>query len=145
MASVTELREAIKTVLAVELPEVTVYATAVLDANLPAIVVRPAPELAEFPLQTGQANDVWQFDLIVMTSFGEASVGQGQLDKYLSGEGSTSIRQIFMRHPHLDRADVTIAYVSGISEYGSGYNMASVDNIGCRVRLTVKTTGPAWS
>lgn len=144
MASFTELREAIKTVIAVELPEVHVYATSVEDANLPAIVVQAAPELAEFPLQTGQANDVWQFDLIVMTSFGDAVIGQNNLDSYLSGQGPTSLRQIFMRHRQLDRADVTVAYVSGISDYGSSYSMAAVNNIGCRVRLTVQTTGPAW-
>jgi hypothetical protein len=142
MASFGELREAIAAVLTVELPDVHVYARSPEDANLPAVVVQTVE--SEFPLQAGAANDVWLFDLIVMASFGDATVAQGQVDAYLSGSGPTSLRQIFMRHRQLDRADVMNAWVSGFSEYGSSFNMAAVDNIGCRVRLTVQTTGPAW-
>ena len=142
MASFVEIREAIRAVLAVELPNVHVYATVVEVANVPAIVVQPAD--ATFPVQVGRANDVWQFDLVVMTSFGDAEVGQNQLDAYLSASGPTSIRQIIMRHPLLDRADVMTAYVSGFSDYGARFSMAAIDHIGCKVRLTVQTTGPAW-
>jgi hypothetical protein len=142
MASFTELRDAIKSVLGVELPGVHVYARVVEVSNLPAIVVQPAD--ATFPLQAGRADDVWQFDLVVMTSFGDAVLGQDQLDTYLSASGATSIRQIIMRHPQLDRTDVMNAYVSGFSDYGARFSMAAVDNVGCKVRLTVQTTGPAW-
>jgi hypothetical protein len=36
------------------------------------------------------------------------------------------------------------AYVAGMSDYGANFTMAGVDNIGCKLRLIVATTGPAW-
>lgn len=142
MASFAELREAIRAVLDAALPDVHVYATVPERANLPAVVVQPAE--STFPFTMGRAEDEWQFDLVVMTSPGDIRIGQDALDAYLSGSGSTSIRQIIMRNRQLGRDDVLIAYVAGMSEYGASFTMAAVDNIGCRLRLIVKTTGPAW-
>lgn len=142
MASFGELRDAIKAVLAAALPGATVYDTVPESANLPAIVVQPAE--AEFPLTMGRATDTWQFDLIVMTSYGDAGIAQNRLDAYLSGAGDTSIRQIIMRNSSLGRGDVMTAYIAGMSDYGANFTMAGVDNIGCRLRLIVETTGPDW-
>lgn len=142
MASFSEIRDAIKAVLAVELPEIFLYATVPEAVNLPAVVVAPAE--AEFPLEMGRATDVWQFDLIVMTSFGDAELAQNQLDAYLSGGGVSSIRQALMRNRQLGRLDVMTAYVSGMSDYGTNYTMAAVENIACKLRVIVKTTAPDW-
>jgi hypothetical protein len=145
MASFTELRDAIVTVLEDALPEeqgVSLYAKVVDRANLPAIVVEPGP--ATFPLTMGRADDEWNFGLIVMVPYTDAGLAQDQLDQYLSGSGATSIRQIIMRARTLGRSDVQAAYVSGMSDYGTSFAMAGVDNLGCRLQVTVKTTGPAW-
>lgn len=142
MASFAELRDAIIAVLNDALQGVSLYAKVPDRANLPAIVVQPAE--STFPLTMGRAEDEWQFDLVVMVSYGDAALAQDQLDTFLSGGGPTSIRQIFMRNRGLGRTDVTSAYVAGMSDYGANFTMAGVDNIGCRLRVIVATTGPAW-
>ena len=142
MASFAELREAIIAVLDDALPDVSLYARVVDRANLPAIVVQPAE--AEFPLEMGRATDVWQFDLVIMTSFGDVELAQDQLDAFLSGGGATSVRQIVMHNRQLGRDDVMVAYVAGMSDYGANFTMAGVENVGCKLRLTVKTKAPDW-
>jgi hypothetical protein len=143
MASFSELRDAIIAVLDADLPDdVHTYARVVDRANLPAIVVEPAD--ATFPFTSAAAEDEWQFDLIVMTSARDVVLAQEELDAFLSGSGVTSIRQIFMRNKNLGRNDVLAAYVSGMSSYGVSFAMAGVDNLGCRLRVIVATTGPTW-
>jgi hypothetical protein len=130
------------TVLSGALSDVTVYANVPDRANLPAVVVQPAD--ATFPFTAGRAEDEWQFDLIVMVPYGDAGIAQDRLDTYLSGDGATSIRQIFMQNKGLGRTDVLAAYVAGMSDYGANFTMAGVENIGCKLRVIVATTGPAW-
>lgn len=142
MASFAELRQAIKTILAGALEDVHLYDQVPETANLPAIVVQPAD--ATFPFTAARAEDEWQFDLVVMTSFGDAGLAQDQLDVFLSGSGPKSIRQIFMLNKQLGRDDVLAAYVAGMSDYGANFTMAAVENIGCKLRVVVATTGPAW-
>lgn len=145
MASFSELRDAIIAVLDEALPDelgVSLYAKVADRVNLPAIVVQPSE--ATFPFTMGRAQDEWQLDLVVMVPLGDIEVAQDQLDAFLSGSGPTSIRQIFMRNKTLDRVDVQAAYVAGMSDYGSTFTMAGVDNLGCRLHVAVTTTGPAW-
>jgi hypothetical protein len=142
MATFAELRTAIKTVLADALDDVHLYDTVPETANLPAIVVQPSE--ATFPFTMGAAQDEWQFDLVVMVSSRDFTLAQTELDIYLSGSGSTSIRQIVMRNKQLGRNDVMAAYVAGMSDYGAQFAMAGVDNIGCRLRVIIATTGPTW-
>lgn len=142
MASFSEIRDAIRAVLAAELPDAFLYATVPEATNLPAIVVMPAE--AEFPFEMGRATDTWRFDLAVMTSFGDAETAQNQLDAFLSGGGQSSIRQILMRNRQLGRVDVLAAWVSGMSDYGTNFTMAAVENIGCKLRVIVKTKSPDW-
>jgi hypothetical protein len=142
MATFADLRAAMVTVLGGALSDVTVYANVPDRANLPAIVVEPAD--ATFPFTSGRAEDEWQFDLVVMVPYGDAGIAQDRLDVYLSGDGATSIRQIFMQNKNLGRTDVLAAYVAGMSNYGASFTMAGVENIGCKLRVIVATTGPAW-
>lgn len=142
MATFTELRDAAIAVLDDALADTHLYARVVDRANLPAIVVEPVD--ATFPFTSAAAEDEWQFDLIVMTSARDIVLAQEELDAYLSGSGEKSIRQIFMRTPRLGRGDVLAAYVGGMSDYGVNFAMAGVDNLGCKLRLVVATTGPTW-
>lgn len=145
MATFAELRDAAIAVLEDALPEeqgVSLYAKVVDRANLPAIVVQPAE--ATFPFTMSRAEDEWQFDLVVMVPLADTELAQDQLDQFLSGTGPLSIRQIFMRTRGLGRTDVLAAYVAGMSDYGANFTMAGVDNLGCKLRLIVATTGPAW-
>jgi hypothetical protein len=142
MATFTDLRDAIIAILDDALQDVHLYAKVVEHANLPAIVVQPGS--ATFPLEMGRATDEWQFELVVMTSYGDAVLAQDQLDTFLSGGGPTSIRQIFMRNRQLGRTDVLVAYVGGMSDYGAQFTMAGVDNVGCKLQVIVKTKAPDW-
>jgi hypothetical protein len=142
MATFAELRSAIVATLKDALPDVHIYPKVPDRANLPAIVVKPGP--ATFPFTMGRAEDEWQFELVVMVPCTEASLAQEHLDVYLSGSGTTSIRQILMRNKTLGRNDVMAAYVAGMSDYGTGFTMAGIENLGCRLQVVVATTGPAW-
>lgn len=142
MAGFAEIREAIIAILGDALPDVSMYAKVPDRANLPAIAVKPGD--ATFPFTQARAEDEWQFELVVMVGVGDTELAQDQLDTYLSGSGPTSIRQIFMRNRGLGRSDVMAAFVSGMSDYGASFAMAGVDNLGCKLHVTVATTGPAW-
>ena len=145
MADYAELRDAIIAVLGDALPEeqgVSLYAKVEDRVNLPAIVVEPGP--ATFPFTMGRPEDEYLFNLLVMVPYTDAALAQDQLDRYLSGAGPLSIRQIFMRNKTLGREDVMAAFVSGMSDYGTTFAMAGVENLGCRLAVTVATTGPAW-
>ena len=142
MPTFAELRDAQIAVLADALQDVHLYAKVVDRANLPAIVVEPGP--ATFPFTMGRAEDEWNFNLVVMVPYTDAAIAQDKLDKFLSGSGPTSIRQIYMRNKTLGRNDVLAAFVTGMSDYGSNFTMAGVENLGCRLAVTIATTGPAW-
>ena len=65
-----------------------------------------------------------------------------QLDGFINGSGSSSIRQAIFQNSTLGQSD-TSAVVTTMSDYGATYAVNGVECIGARLGITVYTKGSA--
>lgn len=138
MASLSEIRDAVKTTLESAIEGLTAYDTVPEVSNLPAAVV--VPLTADFDVAMGRGTDTWEFDIPVLVSFTDADIAQDSLDDFVTGAGGKSIRQAVFQNKTLGLSDVD-AHISEMSDYGSSFEMASVQNIGAKLHLIVYTKG----
>lgn len=141
MATLTELRTAIDNTVQQRIPGLRGFESVADVVQVPAMVVMPARDTADFTKAMGRGMDVWRFDLFVLVQRGDNRAAQQALDHYVSGHGERSIREVFWDNPDLGLGDDTDAFVEGIREYGGKFQTARVDHIGAIVRLTVRTSG----
>lgn len=139
MSSVSQIRTAMKTTLD-SIAGLHVYDTVPAAPLLPCAVVSPAE--ASFEVAMGRGADMWAFDVLVLAQFADAEVGQNSLDSFVTGAGSTSIRQWIFQNSTLGLADVH-AHVAGVSDYGAEFEAANVKHVGAVVRVVVHTSGLA--
>lgn len=137
MASVTEIRDAIKTTIGAAIPTLHGYDTVPDSPELPALIVQPAG--SNFHVAMGRGTDRWDFDLLVLVSWGDSGLAQDQLDGFITGAGASSIRQAVFNARTLGLTG-TDATVAGLSEYGIK-TAAAIDHVGAVLRLTVLTSG----
>lgn len=109
--------------------------------QVPAMVVMPARDTADFTGAMGRGLDTWRFDLYLLVARTESSVAQGALDQYVSGKGPRSVRQVIYENSDLGLGDDVDAFVEGIREYGGKFQTARIDHVGAIVRLVVRTSG----
>lgn len=140
MASLKEIRTAVKTTLEAAITGLTVHRTVPGAANLPCVIVRPAEDTASFAVAMGRGTDTWQLDLLVLVSRADAQLAEDQLDAYITGAGTSSIRQVIFNARTLGLAGVD-AHVSGVSGYGAAYEVGGVQYTGAVARLVVHTRG----
>lgn len=141
MASLEAIRDAIKTTIEANISSIHCYDTVPDAANvLPAVVV--IPFTGDFEQAMGRGTDTWIIDLLVVTSSSEMGIQQDKLDAYVSGAGSSSIRQVIFNNQTLGLSDVN-AHVAEMTEYGMRFNSADFDHIGARLKLVVYTSGTA--
>lgn len=139
MANLEQLRDAIALTLTTNIPELHGYDTVPDAANvLPAFIV--IPFTADFAQAMGRGLDEWVFDLLILVGTGEMDIRQDQLDSYVTGAGSKSIRQVIFNNRTLGLAN-TDAYVSEMTEYGMRFPASEIDHIGARLKITVHTIG----
>ena len=138
MASLTTIRDAIKTIIEENLEGVRCYATVPESIELPAVVVTPTS--ANFDVAFGRGTDTWQFDLSVVVSWADSMVSQLQLDELVSGAGVRSVRQTIFENRTLGRTDCD-AHVVEVLQYGTGFSFANINHIGAVLRLIVHTKG----
>lgn len=141
MPTLTEIRKAIDNTVQRAIPGLRGFNDVPSVAQVPAMVVMPARDTADFNRTMGRGLDTWRFDLFVLVPATESSVAQGALDQYVSGYGERSIRQVFWNDPTMGLGDDTDAHVEGIREYGGKFQTARVDHVGAIVRLIVRTPG----
>lgn len=141
MSSLEVIRTAIKTTLGGAIDALHTYDTVPDASNLPCVVV--APFSADFDVTMARGTDTWQIDLIVLVSDTERKVAQDQLDSFVTGAGSNSIRQAIFaaRDLGLGAASGTNAHISGMSSYGARWTMSSLGHVGAKLRLVVHTKG----
>lgn len=139
MASLKQIRDAIKTTVESAVPAMHGYDTVPESPNLPAFVVQPID--SDFHITMARGTDTWNFDLVVLVSWGDSDLAQDELDGYISGAGAASIRQAVFNARTLGLAG-TDATVSGVTEYGVK-TAAAVEHLGAVLRLTVHTSGTA--
>lgn len=138
MASLAAIRDAVKTTITANVSGVEVYDTVSDVAITPAVVVYPAE--ADFNVVMGRGTDTWEFDLYVLCQRAVADEGQDALDAYVTGAGSSSIRQVVFNNRTLGLTGID-AHVSGMSEYGGFFESAQIPHVGAKLRLVVLTPG----
>lgn len=141
MPTLSEIRVAIDNTVQNRIPTMRGFNDVTDVAQLPAMVVMPARDTADFNGAMGRGLDTWRFDLYILVQRGEASVAQNSLDQYVSGSGPRSIRQCFYENHDLGLGDEVDAHVEGVREYGGKFQTARIDHVGAIVRLTVRTSG----
>lgn len=139
MATLTAIRDAIKTTVGAAITTLHIYDTVPESPELPALVIQPVG--SDFNRAFGRGLDGWEFDLVVLVSWGDSDLGQDQLDAFVNGSGSSSIRQAVFNASTLGLANTT-ANVSGMTEYGIR-TAAGIDHIGAVLRLVVHSSGTA--
>lgn len=138
MASFSTIRSAIKTTLADNISGLRVYDTIDDMINVPACVV--VPTSIDFNEAMARGTDKYDFDVLVVVSRADSRSGQNQLDSFINGSGSNSIRQAIFQNSTLGQSD-TSAVVTTMSDYGGTYAVNGVESIGARLGVTVYTKG----
>ena len=139
MATFSSIRTAIKTTLG-SITNLRVFDTVDDMINVPAAVLIPSS--INFTEAMARGTDRYDFDLIVVVSRADARSGQNQLDGFINGSGSSSIRQAIFQNSTLGQSD-TSAVVTTMSDYGATYAVNGVECIGARLGITVYTKGSA--
>ena len=139
MASFSTIRTAIKTTLG-GISGLRVFDTVEDMVNVPAAVLIPSS--INFNEAMARGTDSYEFDLIVVVSRADSRSGQNQLDGFINGSGSASIRQAIFTNSSLGQSD-TSAVVTTMSDYGGTYAVNGIECIGARLGITVYTKGTA--
>ncbi|HEY9414190.1 MAG TPA: hypothetical protein VIQ30_05485 [Pseudonocardia sp.] len=141
MASLKDIRTAVKTTLEAAISGLTVHRTVPGTVNVPCVVVRPSPDDgADFLVAMGRGTDTYRLDLLVLVSRADAQLSEDTLDGYVTGAGPSSIRQAIFTAKTLGLAD-TDAHVAGVSGYGATFEAGGVAYSGAALRLVVHTKG----
>lgn len=114
MATISQVRDALKSVIEAAVADLQVYDTVPTQVNVPAAVV--FPERGE-PRTLGQVRDTQQYRLQVVVARGSDRTAQDALDGYLSYTGATSIRAALAATSGLGLSGVR-AWVAGWENYG---------------------------
>lgn len=139
MASLTQIRSALKATVANELPHVQVYDTVPDNPITPAVVIMP--QTASFDGAFQRGLDTWEFELYVLVSRSDASSSQDDLDAYITGDGPLSVRRILYEHADIGLTDGTDATLSGMRGYGGTFEAATLNYTGAVMVVTVRTPG----
>jgi hypothetical protein len=138
MASFSTVRTAVKTTIGNNISSIRVYDTIDDMINVPAAVLIPTS--INFTEAMARGTDRYEFDILVVVSRTDSRSGQNQLDVFINGSGSSSIRQVIFQNSDLGQSE-TSAVVTTMSDYGATYAVNGVECIGARLGLTVYTKG----
>jgi hypothetical protein len=140
VATLAAIRTAVKTTVEAAISGFTVHDLVPAKPVVPGMLVMPAD--ADFIVAMGRGTDTWTFDLTVLVPTADLVVGQSLLDPYISGAGSSSIRQAIWNARTLGLTGVD-AHISGMSEYGGLHEYGGAQHVGATLRLIVHTPGTA--
>lgn len=135
MPELSDIRTAVKTTVETAIPSIHVYDT-VPDAIpvLPAMLVIPFQ--TEYDVVMRRGTDTYEFDLLVLVSTNDMGLRQTDLDGYVSGGGSNSVRKAIFETPTLGLEN-TNAHVAQMIEYGARFPVGEIEHLGARLRLVV--------
>lgn len=136
MATVAEVRAAIKTVLEAAITGLHVHDKMVGVANVPAVVVKPVE--ADYDQAMGRGLDKWEYDLLVLASKADELTSQERLDEMVDGGGTKSVRKAIFNNNTLNLAN-TNAHVSSMSNYDGRHTVGAFTYAGANLRLVVHT------
>lgn len=140
MSSVAQIRTALKSTITDAITGLFGYNQVPEVANLPAVVV--VPRASEFSAAMGRGVDVHEFDVIVLVPRADDGLAQTALDAYVTGAGSSSIRQAVWNARTLGLADAD-AHVYAMESYGAEWDIGALNHVGAALKVRVHTTGTA--
>ena len=139
MAALQQVRDGIKTTLENNISGLRVYDVVPDYAlNFPVAIVLPVNINFNIAMQRG--SDQYTFDILVAVERGNSRTAQDKLDQYITGQGSSSLRQAIFNNRTLG-LDNTDATITGVSNYAADVNLNGIDAIGANVSLEVYTKG----
>jgi hypothetical protein len=141
MATLGEIKDGLDRTVEQRIPAIKGYADITDVVQVPAMVVMPARDTADFTGAMGMGLVTWRFDLYILVARGEVTTAQNKLDQFISPSGDLSIPQAIYNHGDLGLDDGTDAFVEGVREYGGKFQTARIDHVGAILRVVVRTPG----
>lgn len=137
MASLSEIREAIRQTLLDNISGINVY------RNVPGAIIAPAvciyPKPKDYLHTFGNASGIWEFDLIVAIE-GDDDAAQDPLDELIDQIGERSIPLVLLSNPKLGRADCSIKGPVTLVDYGARIKFGDDTYPGATIHIGVVTT-----
>jgi hypothetical protein len=138
MATLSEIRDGLKTTVG-NISGIRCYDTVPDNAiNFPVAIF--IPSAIEFDLAMQRGTDLYTFDMLVAVQRADSRTAQDKLDAFVTGSGSSSIRQIIYNNKTLGLSD-TDARVVNMSNYAADVNLNGVDGVGANLEIQVYTKG----
>jgi hypothetical protein len=114
VGSIASVRTGLKTRLAT-ITGLNAYAVVPMTPNLPAGLVMPRS--IDFDVSMARGSDLAVFDVLILVTESITELAQNQLDPYLAGSGSQSVKAAIEGDPTLGGA-ADWSRVTGVSAYG---------------------------
>lgn len=138
MATLSQIRDGLKTTVS-NISGIRCYDTVPDNAiNFPVAIF--IPSAIEFDLAMQRGTDLYTFDMLVAVQRADSRTAQDKLDAFVTGSGSSSIRQIIYNNKTLGLSD-TDARVVNMSNYAADVNLNGVDGVGANLEIQVYTKG----
>jgi hypothetical protein len=146
VATVGQIRNAIKATLKTGIPGLNVYEAVEDVVECPAAVVSIRPGNALHPSATfegafARGLDEWYFEVWLFVNRRSGAYAQKELDEYLTGSGPKSIRQCLYLKPDVGLGDGTDVDVKSMMNYGAEYSYLKIPHVGATLNLCVRTSG----
>lgn len=138
MASLTQIRAALKATLEAAITELVVP-DKVPGTGFPSDFAVPVPSTGDFVVSMGQSSVTWAFDLAVVVPTADLIVAQSRLDPLVDVTGARSITRAVFGNRGLGLSNVD-AHVGGMSGYGLRYEWIGIDHVGASLSMTVHTS-----
>ena len=87
-----------------------------------------------------RGTDLYTFDMLVAVQRADSRTAQDKLDAFITGSGSSSIRQIIFNNRTLGLSD-TDARVVNMTNYAADVNLNGIDGVGANMTIEVFTKG----
>jgi|TARA_R110000744_G_scaffold32358_4_gene75719 hypothetical protein len=139
MATLSQIADAIKTTLNDNITGLRVYDT-VPDLGLNFPVAFIVPTNIDFDTSMQRGTDLYTFDILVACQRTDSRSGQDKLATFITGQGSTSIRQAIFNNSTLGLADTSSRCVS-VTNISADVSVNGIDAIGANVEIQVYTKG----
>lgn len=137
LASLSSIRDNLKSTIE-NISGLRVYDTIPDIVNPPGVII--SPDRIEFSKSMQRGYDEYEFDVLVVVSRASSRSGQDELDSYITGAGSSSIRQIIFNNSDLGLSE-TDAYVDSVNGYNATYEANGRALIGANLSVKVITKG----
>lgn len=138
MATITQIREAIATLIEQSIPSLNGYAQMQDMPNTPCVIVEPID--ADFATVMGRGEDCWYLLIYVLCQRADTEAAQQDLDEYIAGDGPKSIRRVIFDNYDLGLRD-TQAFVTGMKGYGGSFEANRTPMVGAVLTVKVSTDG----